>query len=979
MGRYALYEKIASGGMASVHLGRLLGQVGFSRAVAIKRLHPHYATDAEFVSMFLDEARLAARIRHPNVVPTLDVVAADGELFVVMEYVQGESLNRLLGGVVAAGSYVPPRIVSAVMSDLLHGLHAAHEAKNENGESLGIVHRDVSPHNVIVGIDGTARVLDFGIAKAVSRLQTTREGQLKGKIAYMAPEQVEGGKVDPRSDIYAASVVLWETLTGTRLFTADSEAALMAKVHAAVIRPPSECMKEAALRELSVVTQETLDALVMKGLSRSPADRFESARAMATALEECLPPAPRAQVGAWVEEMAQGALLQRAESLAQIESDVSLTPMPKPMELLREIRSSPASAPSGPSLPDDSSSETAVDKAVQRRRESANPPEVTPAGGSYPKVPSTAPNMAVPPTLHPPVIAPRTRWAALAALGVVVAGALGAIYALRSKPDTTAPATGSVSAEHATPRALTDFPPPSSPNLDALAAYRAGLQAMRDGSFDAALVSFGRATTLDPGLAAAHLRKSMADSLFSADEMVTRATFMKAVQLRTTLSDRDQALLDAFQPLLQSDPSDLGEAEKRLGKVVERFDDAEMWFYLGFVRHSAGHLADARAAFEHAMALDPKFALALAYDGGARAYLGDLDGARSVLDQCISSSPTGTDCLWFRAQLNEQAGECAREETDAKLWIARDPDDFYGYQFLAQALTAQGRPKETVHAALEQKWAKLAPEGRQWRSAVDQARLEALGGDFEHAEARLRELADSPNVSDPGETTHAIPAALLVGIYMETGQPARAQRLADSYLKQNEAWVQPAMADDATISDDPIPVMLGTLERLGAMSPHEVEAKRTQWLDLWSGKTRGAYTNYLWIYGFARMAESHEDVQAAFTALPKFQPLPSFAPQSMAMGYVGRAFLLAGRVDEALPLLRKATASCATLMEPVDHTRAFYDLGQALEQKSDADGACSAYATVVRRWGDAKPRSRTAQLALGRTAALHCPPVTKEK
>src|SRR5450631_2428742 len=154
VGRYALYGTIAAGGMATVHFGRLLGPVGFSRTVAIKRLHPQYAKDPEFVSMFLDEARLAARIQHPNVCATLDVVATQGELFLVMEYLQGETLSRMIRAVRNRGELIDPRIGVGVIAQVLHGLHAAHEAKTERGEALNIVHRDISPQNVLVGRDG---------------------------------------------------------------------------------------------------------------------------------------------------------------------------------------------------------------------------------------------------------------------------------------------------------------------------------------------------------------------------------------------------------------------------------------------------------------------------------------------------------------------------------------------------------------------------------------------------------------------------------------------------------------------------------------------------------------------------------------------------------------------------------------------------------------------------------------------------------
>jgi serine/threonine-protein kinase len=311
LGRYALYDRIAAGGMASVHLGRLLGPAGFARTVAIKRLHQQFAGDPEFVSMFMDEARLAARISHPNVVPTLDVVATGGELFLVMEYVRGESLSRLLRATMRQPDPVPPAgIIATIVANVLHGLHAAHEAKNERGEPLGIVHRDVSPHNVLVGIDGVARVLDFGIAKAVGRVATTRDGQLKGKLAYMAPEQMQG-RVTRTTDVYAAAIVLWEGLTGTRLFAADNEAWALQKVLAGCDTPPSRYVPSLPV---------ALDDVVMRGLRREPAERFQTAHEMALALEAAVPVVTMSQVTAWVETLAGDTIAERSAQIARIES-----------------------------------------------------------------------------------------------------------------------------------------------------------------------------------------------------------------------------------------------------------------------------------------------------------------------------------------------------------------------------------------------------------------------------------------------------------------------------------------------------------------------------------------------------------------------------------------------------------------------------------------------------------------------------------
>jgi hypothetical protein len=313
IGRYALFDVLAAGGMATVHIGRLLGPVGFARTVAIKRLHPQFARDPEFVSMFLDEARMCARIRHPNVVPTLDVVATQGELFLVMEYIQGESLAHLIRAANKCGQKMPWRVAISIAAGCLHGLHAAHEAKDERGLPLSLVHRDVSPQNVLVGVDGMARVVDFGIAKATGRLQTTREGAVKGKLGYMAPEQLTR-----QADVYAAAVVLWECLTGRRLFEGESEAMVLAKVLTGDVSPPSSLTSD---------LPRELDDIVMRGLDRNAEKRFPTARQLAHALEK-LGPAALGEVGDWVESMAKSGLDERASRVAAVEEGSGvLTPV----------------------------------------------------------------------------------------------------------------------------------------------------------------------------------------------------------------------------------------------------------------------------------------------------------------------------------------------------------------------------------------------------------------------------------------------------------------------------------------------------------------------------------------------------------------------------------------------------------------------------------------------------------------------------
>jgi serine/threonine protein kinase len=276
LGRYEILTQLASGGMASVYIARAQGVAGFERLVAIKVLHPHLAYEQEFISMFLDEARLAARIRHMNVVPTLDVSDSPGDgYFLVMEYIEGNHLGALLGRAAKQGERLPRPFVCRVLIDALQGLGAAHRLSDENGKPLKLVHRDVSPHNILVGTDGIARLTDFGVAKADVRMASTRAGQFKGKLSYMAPEQASTSETDQRSDLFSVGIILWESLTGRRLFKGDSNAATLNKLLNDTVVKPSSIWPEL----------EPYDEVVMKALNRDPDERFQSADDFGEALD----------------------------------------------------------------------------------------------------------------------------------------------------------------------------------------------------------------------------------------------------------------------------------------------------------------------------------------------------------------------------------------------------------------------------------------------------------------------------------------------------------------------------------------------------------------------------------------------------------------------------------------------------------------------------------------------------------------------
>ncbi|MEO7113587.1 MAG: serine/threonine-protein kinase [Polyangiaceae bacterium] len=320
LGRYELFDAIASGGMGTVYLARALDPRPGEAVVAIKRLHANRASDPQFVARFSREAKIATRVTHSNVVRTLDVGVADGELFVVREYLHGESLARLLRAAREKNEAVPHDIASAIVIGTLRGLHAAHEVRGERGEQVNLVHRDVSPENVLVGEDGVAHVLDFGIARTDDQTQTTVEGQMKGKLAYMAPELIDH-EASRASDVYAAGVCLWEALTGQRLFSGDNESVVLAKVLAALVTRPSKIAPD--------ISPE-LDALVMRALCRDPNARFQTAADMADALQAIVAPAGAARVAAWMRSLAGTALDERAQLVTALATKSSRK-MPWPL------------------------------------------------------------------------------------------------------------------------------------------------------------------------------------------------------------------------------------------------------------------------------------------------------------------------------------------------------------------------------------------------------------------------------------------------------------------------------------------------------------------------------------------------------------------------------------------------------------------------------------------------------------------------
>ena len=277
LGKYQLLRRLATGGMAEIYIARAEGMAGFEKLVVLKRILPQHAESEDFIRMFLTEARLAATLHHPNIVQVYDIGEDAGTFFFTMEWVKGQDLRKLVRAARKAERSLPLEHILLVVTGVAAGLEHAHEQTDPEGRPLGIVHRDVSPSNVIVTYDGAVKIVDFGIAKAASAQSATVAGTLKGKIPYMSPEQCRGETVDRRSDVFSIGTLLWELTTGLRLFSGDNEIAVLNRVARGDVPRPSSVRPD---------YPPGLEDIVMKALESDPTRRYQTAMDLQIELED---------------------------------------------------------------------------------------------------------------------------------------------------------------------------------------------------------------------------------------------------------------------------------------------------------------------------------------------------------------------------------------------------------------------------------------------------------------------------------------------------------------------------------------------------------------------------------------------------------------------------------------------------------------------------------------------------------------------
>jgi eukaryotic-like serine/threonine-protein kinase len=770
----------------------------------------------------------------------------------------------------------------------------------------GLIHRDVKPENVMIRHDGVLKVLDFGIA---------RRPKLTGTPGGEYATLTEKGNV-VGTPLYMAP----EQLKGEPNLDGRADQFSWGVVAYELFtgRLPWDGGGDAIVAIAEMLTKDPapmtcrglpgiVQAAVLKALSISPANRFRSMDEVVLALEPFGSPSSRNVAG----EGAHDSTLPPPAFDTNTPEPSARIPMPPP------------------------------------------------------PIPKTVMTAAVEPAKRP-----AKRSAPLLAGAVLAAAVAGAAvwWGSRTAP-TSVPATASSASalrEEQTPRDAERTPKTSS--ADALAEYRAGVQAYRDGA-DGATRHFYRAVELDPQFAAALLRVALYDLLPSPTK--AREAYQRATELRSMLDDHDRTWLEAAEPWVRQ-PSDPKEYVRRLRAALTRFpDDIDFSTEIGVTLMLNSDYTPALEALESALAADPKYARAWWYKGQTQAYLGDLEGANRSLDRCLELAPSATNCIWNRVAVFEVEGQCAKDEADARRWIGIDRKDPLAYDALAGALVSQGRPLETIREVLREKWDELDDADRKQVSLVDTLHLELLAGDFAGVDRTGRELEEVV-ASDKTQAAHGRPARARVEALLEAGDPAKAAAVADDFLKRSDAWMPDAVVEDFSIANDPMPTMLDAERAGGKMKAWEIQSRREAWLNRLLPELEDNERGYVWIAGYAAPARTSDDAAHALDVLPRLAPLPPFAPKTIAEASIGNVYFLAGRMDEAAPLVERGAATCLAFERPVDHVHAQLLLGTVREARGDRQGACAAYAAVLARWGDARPRSVTADRARARQKALGC-------
>jgi serine/threonine-protein kinase len=908
LAHYVIEGPLGEGGMGQVYLAM---DQRLHRRVALKVLAEEgERASRDSAARLLREARSAASLTHPNVVSIFEVGEHEGRIYLAMEHVVGRTLREHVGD-----DSVPWARKLRWLVDVARALSAAHRS--------GLVHRDVKPENVMVrDEDGLVKVLDFGIARraggdvdptgrteAASLPTLTGKGQVIGTPMYMAPEQIKGGAPDARTDQFAWGVLAFELLAGRRPWPDRSD--LLAAVAAILTEAP------APLHTLVPDVPESVEGVIMRALSRTPEERFPSMDDLVDVLEP------------FASRSGRGTSLPSARASARkVEAKIEAT---------RPVETSPKAATAG----------------------------TAPGGTEPPPRPTATTRQSMVTERSPGVQPPPPRpWWKRRPLAVIVTalvvGASGfAVNKLRGRNPAKPIVSGSPSAS-AVPSAV-----PLSDDAQALRMYGEAVQLWRDGNMGKARKAFEDVIARDPSFAAAHLRFAL--FLYGDEPEAALVHYQKAYSNRLRLPAVDVELLGAMEPAVRPDPN-LEEAEKRAAVLRDQYPrNGEVLYWLGLVRHDRSNFEKASEAYQQAIDVDRSFVPPRKARAQTLAQLGNVEGAIAAYGECIEVSPAATTCLAGRLELLADRGDCAQMEKDARRWQLLEPDEYTADYALAVSLVGEHTALPAVEEALLHQWRDMPEKDRRQGELVDRADLALFAGDFALAERRTREWEQAlPKDADLSERKG--PYAQLASILFEMGDVQGAGRIADDFVQRMKGWT-------SARGEDPSLPFLEYLYRSGRIDKAELDRRRREWLAHAEEKetptARRRMAPFRWSMAYAGFAETMEEAKEALALEEEFLPLPPEGRQSLGFGAnVGKAYALAGRFQEALPFLERTTRSCRGLEQPQLHTRAHYFLGLAYEGLGRIEDARRAYGVVVDRWGNAKPKSVTAERAQERLKQL---------
>ncbi|MBK8255078.1 MAG: protein kinase [Polyangiaceae bacterium] len=942
--RYTVEAALGGGGMGHVYRAF---DTQLHRRVALKILHDANAKGDAAATAILREARAAAALNHLHVVTVFEVSEFEGVPFMAMELVQGTSLRQLIGrGSISIGRKIK------WLTQVADALAAAHEA--------GIVHLDVKPENVIVREDDLVKVLDFGIARrrsfdpekwlptnvppsdlALLNTLTNGNGAIVGTPRYMAPEQIGGSALSSHTDQFAWGVVAFELFTGKSPWPpGDDLYSLFSNIVRA--KPPD-------LRSYVPELPDEVVRVVERAMSKPREDRFPAMGDVVRSLRPFL-----------------------AETSGLASSDLAFRPVASDeMPTLRADATAPtvdvASLPiSLPVADKDRSTAETIDaislpgvakKAAAetlRAAENVAAPSVHHTGApvTQPTGSQLTQRSGMPAEPANAAISNRRVLGLAAALCTLL---LGVWFFTRDK---------SVAA------------PPGPPRLTSCTdaaerTFAAATRAQRSGNWQSARQLFQETTTIDPECAPAHARLVVI-GYWTDPPSKTRDAMRLALDLKEKLPERDGELLHCYESVLWNTPPDKKAFSSCLVSLSDAHPgDAELAY---IASDFAPTPAKMRELAERALSIDPHYSDAYQALAAALARENNEEGALNALAKCVEKNTTSMDCLAQRALLLRHLGRCSDLESTGRAWIARSSESTGAHYTLASALAALQKPKAAVEEALVTRWAHLAGSSDAGSEPLERTALSALFGDL--AGARKQAVGVFDKAQGAADSDDRVDAALwLIELDLETGNVDQATTFAADLFQRKAAW---DAASRHRGFNSKAALFEPTLLRVLGLKNGLVKSEHKEALSAWNTRMKDTATLHqegIWVLGTALLANTPEQAEKALETMP-----PSITsetswiselPGLITYAYAAKTLLLAGKTDLALPLLKRAVASCTSLEDPLLHTQATLWLGQALAKTGNLQEACAAFTSVQAQW-PATSGSLTRQSAEEQIKALSC-------